>query len=96
MEQTNDILEELKTQTALLRAMAIQTLKDVIQDELKSVRDKKIFELSDGQRTTREIAKLAGGSFQTVAQKWKRWSTLGLVTESESRKGRYKKIISLG
>jgi hypothetical protein len=94
VENNNDILDELKTQTSLLRAMTIRALKDVVQEELKSVRDKKIFELSDGQRTTREIAKLAGGSFQAVAEKWKRWAALGLVIESESRKGRYKRIVS--
>ena len=91
----HDILEELKTQTALLRAMTAHALKDVIQEELKSARNKKIYELSDGERTMREIAKLAGCPFQTVASRWKEWAVLGLVVESENRKGRYKKIVSL-
>jgi hypothetical protein len=94
MANDNDILEELRTQTVLLRAMALRAIKDDVQEELKSARDKKIYELSDGERTTREIAKLAGGSFQAVAKKWKQWAALGLVVESESRKGRYKKIAS--
>ncbi len=89
------ILEELKTQTTLLRAVTMHMLKDVLKEEMKSVRDKKIYELSNGERTTREIAELAGGSFQNVAAKWKEWSALGLVVESESRKGRYKKLVSL-
>ncbi len=92
MEDSNDILDELRVQTSLLRAIVAHGLKDIIQEELKSKRDKKIYELSDGRRTTREIAKLAGGSFQSIADKWKRWAALGLVIESESRKGRYRKI----
>lgn len=95
MYHDSEILEELKKQTTLLQAMTIRALKDIIHEELKSVRDKKIFELSDGQRTTREIAKVVGGSFQAIAEKWKRWAALGLVIESENRKGRYKKFSSL-
>lgn len=92
MENNADILEELKTQTMWLKAIALWALKDVIQEELESPQDRKIFELSDGERTTREIAKATGVSFQTIAGKWKRWASLGLVTEGEKRKGRYKKI----
>lgn len=92
MDYDADILEELKKQTVWLKAIALRALKDVIQEELKSPQDRKIFELSDGKRTTREIAKAAGVSHATVIQNWKRWAALGLVIESESRKGRYKKI----
>ncbi len=70
--------------------------KDLIKEEIKSKQDKSIFELSDGQRSTREIAKNVGSSHMKVAVKWNKWASIGLVMPSEKYKGRFKKIVALG
>ena len=96
MDKQDPILKELKIQTAWLRVLALQAIKDSIIKELKSEQDKKIYELSDGQKTTREIAKEVGCSHVKVATVWNKWASAGLVMPSESRKGRFKKIVTLG
>ncbi|MEM3429403.1 MAG: hypothetical protein QXL25_07795 [Candidatus Bathyarchaeia archaeon] len=55
-----------------------------------------IYELSDGERSTREIATLAGvKSNATVSNYWRKWYKLGIVEPSEEHEGRFKKICSL-
>lgn len=95
MDNQNDILEELKVQTAWLRVIGLQAIKDLIKEEMKSEQDRSIYELSDGLRPTREIAKEVGSSHMKVATKWNKWASIGLVMPSESRKGRFKKIVAL-
>lgn len=96
MDNQNDILEELKIQTAWLRIVGLQAIKDLIKEEMKSKQDKRIYELSDGQRPTREIAKEVGSSHMKVALKWNKWASIGLVMPSEKYRGRFKKIVPLG
>lgn len=96
MDKKDKILEELKAQTAWLRIIGLQTIKDLIKQEIKSKQDKSIFELSDGQRSTRKIAETVGSSHVKVVAKWNKWASIGLVMPSEHYKGRYKKIVTLG
>lgn len=95
MDNQDEIIEELKIQTAWLRVIGIQAIKDLLQEEMKAKQDQIIFELSDGQLSTREIAKKADSSHVTVSKKWKKWVSMGLVMPSEKHKGRYKKIVAL-
>lgn len=92
--ENEKILEELRSQTIWLRVIALQALRPVLLEELKAEEDKKIYELSDGIRTTREIAKAARVSHTKVARNWKRWASLGMVLQGEKYKGRYRKITS--
>jgi hypothetical protein len=94
--ENDNILEELRSQTFWLRTIALQALQPLLQEELKSEEDRKIYELSDGIKTTRAIAKAVGTSHTKVARKWNQWTSLGLVIQGEKFKGRYKKITSLG
>jgi hypothetical protein len=55
-----------------------------------------IYELSDGKRGTREVAKIAGvKSHSTVAGYWRKWSKIGIVEPSSEYQGRYQRICSL-
>ncbi len=95
MSNKDPVLEELKIQSAWLRILGIQAIKDLIKENIKEEQDKKIYELSNGQASTREIARNVDSSHAKVASKWKEWASLGLVIPSESFQGRFKKIISL-
>lgn len=88
------ILEELKFQTMWLRAIGLQAIKNSIEKKVETKEDKKIFELSDGARSLRDIAKAAGTSYKTVQARWKSWAADGLVVPSDRFKGRFKKIVS--
>lgn len=95
MNNQDQILEELKIQSAWLRVIGTQAIKDSIRENIQLEQDKKIYELSNGKATTREIAKKVGSSHTKVADKWKGWAALGLVIPSDEFEGRFKKIISL-
>jgi hypothetical protein len=54
------------------------------------------YEFSDGERGTREVAKLAGvKSKSTIAGYWRKWSKIGIVEPSSKYQGRYQRICSL-
>ncbi len=54
-----------------------------------------IYEMSDGEHSTRDIAKLAGVSPQTVSNYWEKWGKLRIVEKSGTREGRSRRICSL-
>lgn len=55
---------------------------------------RKIYELSDGARSTRDIQKIVGVSPPTITAYWKQWALSGIVIPAE-RKGRYKAAFDL-
>jgi len=55
---------------------------------------KKVYELSDGFRSTRDIQKIAGVTPPTITAYWKQWALSGIVLPAE-RKGRYKAAFDL-
>lgn len=71
-------------------------MRNILQQNLSNDEMKRVYELSDGERGTREIAKMSGiGSNKTIAVYWGKWKSLGIVEPSPNFKGRYQKIISL-
>jgi len=78
------------------RFAALQQLKNIITQNLTDDTSSLIYEYSDGERGTREIAKLVGvKSNATVANYWKKWITIGIVEPSSKYQGRFQKICSL-
>ena len=74
----------------------IQQLRTILIQNLQTDTEMLIYELSDGERTTREIARLANvGSNATITNYWRRWNKLGIVEPSQTRKGRFQNICSL-
>jgi hypothetical protein len=97
LKQIRDELREMKF---WLKLSSFPTLKRVVLENIRDDVDKLIYELSDGVRSTREIArelKRMGKqiSHATVANMWRKWSITGLVEPSEKYEGRYCKAISL-
>ncbi len=74
---------------------SIPKLRTVLEQNLLSDKEKIIYELSDGERSTRDIAKVVGGSNATVSNYWEKWSKLGIVDKSQKYEGRFKHICSL-
>jgi hypothetical protein len=78
------------------RFAGLQQLKNLLTQNLTSDRELLVYELSDGEHTTREIAELANvRSNATVVGYWKKWSKLGIVEPSQNRQGRFKRFCSL-
>jgi len=94
-----NLLKELKEQTKWLRFLALPNLKKTFEENFTTKEQRRIYDLSDGENSTNEIAKqlLAEGkkvSHMTVYNYWKRWFSLGIVVPSEKYSGRFQKIIS--
>jgi transposase len=97
---SEDLLKELKEQTKWLRFLALPGMKKTVEDNIKTKEQKRIYNLSDGTKSTNDIAKklLEEGlkvSHMTVYNYWKRWLALGLVIPSKKYSGRFEKIINL-
>ncbi len=75
----------------------MQQLRSILEQNLKTEAERLVYELSDGNRSTREIAVLVGlGSKTTVSVYWEKWTKLGIVQESGTHEGRYERVCSLG
>lgn len=91
-DRTAELLEEILKWT---KFNAMQ-LKAVLLEELDADEKKLVYENSDGDRSSRDIAKLANVSYKTVQHYWKSWSEIGIVEATEKyRGGRFKKLCSL-
>ena len=95
-----EILKELKEQTKWLRFLAFSGLKKTIEENLSTNAHRKIYSLSDGKNSTKEIVKKLSIegikiSHMTVYNYWKKWSVIGIVIPSEKYSGRFEKIVDL-
>ncbi|MGB9960289.1 MAG: hypothetical protein ACPLKQ_07210 [Candidatus Bathyarchaeales archaeon] len=78
------------------RFAGMQQLRTILTQNLTRDIEMLIYELSDGERSTREIAALVGiKSHVRVADYWKKWSKLGIVEPSGKYPGRYRRVCSL-
>lgn len=73
----------------------ISKLKEILEKELETEQKKLAYENSDGVKGIKELAAASGAPQDTVYSWWQRWFRLGVVVESETRKGRMAKIVSL-
>lgn len=95
-----EILKELKEQTKWLRFLALPNLKKIIEENLQTKEQRKIYSLTDGKNSTYEISKKLSiegikVSHMTIYNYWKKWSVLGLVIPSEKYSARPENIIDL-
>lgn len=98
--------EELKTLKSIdykldqllkwTRFAGMQQLRTILAQNLMTDIEMLIYELSDGERSAREIARLINvGSHATITNYWRKWSKLGIVEPSPKRQGRFQRICSL-
>ena len=78
---------------------AMTTFVPLLTNALRTEIDKLIYELSDGKRSSREIAQIVCSigrktTHVTVGNMWEKWTLLNLVIPA-TRKGRVKKVVSL-
>lgn len=100
MSEETKILKNIESKLGQLlkwaRFAGMQQLRSILTSILTNDTQMLIYEYSNGKRSTREIAKVAGvGSNQTVVNYWKKWSSLGIVEQSPKYQGRFQRICSL-
>lgn len=77
-----------------LRFQNRSALKVLLEDVLRSKRDRLVYKLTNGSNSAKEIAQAAGVSQPRISQIWARWKELGIVMELTGVRGRYKHICS--
>lgn len=83
-------VEFLKIYKFVNREKVIATLQKELYDE-KTI---KIYSMTNGENTVRDIKAVVGGSTGTISSLWKKWSLLAMV-EPAGRKGRVKAVFDL-
>jgi transposase len=94
--QINEQIEILKEILKWIKFAGAKEVKNVLLTMLDTEQKRLIFHLSDGNRGTLEIAKVAGTSDTTVRRYWASWARQGIVESLKVRGGeRYKKSFEL-
>lgn len=85
-------LGELREQTKWLRFLGLQALAPTLDAVLVTSKQRAVFDLSNGERSVREIATMAGVGVGTVSRLWSEWAQHGLVVESGNVPGRWRHL----
>jgi len=97
MKMDQDKLEQLiQIQREMLRWIKFASapqLKRTLETVLATDLDKRVYEMTDGNATTRSIAAALNIGKTTVARKWIAWGQLGIAEQLES--GQYRRLCSL-
>lgn len=73
----------------------MQQVRAILVQNLINDAEMLVYELSDGERGTREIGRRVGISNSTVVRYWRKWSKTGIVEPSSEYQGRFQRICSL-
>ena len=85
----DSMLLELREQTRWLRFLGLQQVRPILLELLRDQRERLAFDLSDGSRTTREVAAQVGVSGATISRWWTKWAALGIVSQDERGTARH-------
>ena len=78
-EILSDIHDSIKESSKWTKFAGIKELKPILEMQLPDDSKKQIYQLSDGEKGTQEIAKIVGGiSHMSIANYWKSWEKVGL------------------
>jgi len=95
-EKLDTIIEKLNEISKWTKFQGLDKFKQTLLTSLKTDNEKAAYELSDGVKTTREIAKEIGiNSKSTIIAYWQKWIKIGIVEESDKFRGRMKHFVSL-
>jgi hypothetical protein len=78
----------------LLRILAHPILSNSLQGIFKTSRQLYAYELSNGERSTRDIGRLVNSDQKTISNWWREWESKGLV-EKAGKRGQFRARYSL-
>lgn len=99
-EKDDEILKTLKEILKWIRFSGSQHVKEVLISSIQSDDVEKIliYHLTDGTRSSRQIADIAKINYQRVTRNWSQWARLGIIESVGTVAGggqRYKKSFDL-
>ncbi|MBD3167148.1 hypothetical protein GF324_11145 [bacterium] len=92
-----EILETQHETQRLVHFLAHRMARELIEVHLTKQIERRVYELSDGLRSSRDIEKHINKQVtqRTVVSWWQKWQKLGLVEPSRTYSGRVRKLIGL-
>jgi len=99
MSEESNLSDKIDELTFWVKFSVWTTFVNILKATLRGDLDKLTYELSDGERSTREIAQLLSRSgkritHQTVSNMWQRWAAVPIVMPAR-KKGRFRRAVSL-
>jgi hypothetical protein len=92
----SEITGIMREQLRWARLSGLSHLKTIFETELKTDEEKVVYEMSDGERSIRDLEKLTSVSRSRVALLWRKWYNMGIMERSEKYEGkRMRKSFSL-
>jgi hypothetical protein len=89
LDASDPVLRELRQQNRWLRLLVLRAIRADLSAALATDSQRRVYDLSDGVRATREIAAAAGIGAATVSRWWAQWSRQGLMAPSDVHPGRW-------
>jgi len=93
--QTEEVVGLLRELIRWTRAMASPLVRERLECTLRTAEERRIYGLTDGLNSTRQIAKAGGVSKTTVGEWHRKWEQEGIVTEVPGSRGKRCKLFSL-
>ena len=93
-ELDSEILAELRAQPAWLRVLAAPILRAQLERLLSTDKKRRVFEMTTGDATTRDIAAACGVGAATGSRWWADWVREGLA-RTVGTQGRVAHVVSL-
>lgn len=92
----NKLTEMFEEFLLMYKVINRKNIIDILRTELNSEQLIEIYQLTDGERSTRDISSILRNkcSHVTVYNTWNKWALIGIVSPA-SKKGRYKAAFNL-
>ena len=90
-----DVVSKMDEILMWLRCGLQKNVSEALSSVFENAEQKVAFELSDGKRSSDEVAKIIGKSSRTVRYWWEDWERRGLMTGERKKEKRFS-LIDLG
>lgn len=79
-----------------IRFSGMKEASNVLRTTLDSAQKRRIYQLSDGEKSSRDISKASNVSYKTVQNYWRLWAKTGIVEPIKAGTGdRYRHVFDL-
>ena len=90
------VIRILEEQLRWSKLAGLSQLKTILEQNVKDEKERLVYELSDGEKSIRDLEEITGVSRSKIAILWKKWHRMGIMERSQKYEGkRMKKSFSL-
>ena len=95
-DRSDEIIELLQELVKWTKFQAWSKVKEVLISVLNNDEKRKIYHLSNGKNSSRNIANEVTTAYTTIVKYWNEWANFNIVESIKVQRGiRYKKIFNL-